>query len=415
MELFYILLVLLVVTRAFGELAIRAGQPALVGELIGGVTLGAIVHAWSDWFPMLSTIGDEPVFRAVTDLGMFFLMLLGGVELRYRDLAQGSWSSLLVALGGMFAPLGVGIALALAFLPESDVKFVQALLVGTALAVTAVPVTIRVLMDLGKLQTPAGRTIVSAAIVDDVLSLMLLAILTGLIRAGQVPAPWELARLLLQVLAFFAITLVIGKFVFPKVGPLVSSFQAAEFEFSALLVAGLAFAVLAEWLGLHFILGAFIAGLFFGRDTAGTKTYVEVQRKVTAVTSGFLAPIFFASIGLHLDLTAVTQAPVFLLLLIMAAFLSKIVGASIPAWVTGMSLQDAVAVGVGMSGRGAVELIIVGVAARAGLFSQPEPTPAIVRSLFSAIALVAILTTLATPPLLAVIYGRSDDVPTEKS
>jgi Kef-type K+ transport system membrane component KefB len=420
MEILVALLVVLVVTRAFGEIAIRLGQPALVGELISGIALGLALRQYTDASPLLDYysspaqpavfhLADDPVFVALTDLGIFFLMLHGGIELRAGDLAKASWRALLVAVCGLVLPLAIGFGIGWGFLPKSEFKVAQCLFVGTALAITAVPVTIRVLMDLGKLDSAAGSIIVSAAIFDDILSLLLLAILTAVIDQGQFPDAAGMAALAGNIVLFFAATVLIGRFAFPSVGRILRRFETSEFEFTALVVVALAFAVLAELMGLHFILGAFIAGLFFENRVAGSATYDDVQRKVSAVTMGFLAPLFFASIGLHLDLSAVTTVPVFLTLLIACAFLSKLVGAGVPAYWTGLSKRDALAVGVGMSGRGAVELIIAGIALRAGLFSQPDPAPPVIANMFSAVVIVAIVTTVAVPVLLKFVFDSVDD------
>lgn len=404
MEILYTLLVLLLVARAFGEIAERFGQPALVGELISGMALGIAVNAWADALPILAGLGEDPVFQALTDLGVFFLMLMGGIELLPQELAKASGRSLLVAVCGLLLPLAAGFGLAFCFLPDSEFRVPQCLFVGTAMAITAVPVAIRVLMDIGRLNSPAGSLIVSAALIDDVLSLLLLAILTAVIANGAFPSLGELALLTLNIGFFFAVTTLIGLAVLPRIGRWITWAHQDEFEFSALLLVALGFAVLAEALHLHFILGAFLAGLFFRRRTAGRKVYEDVKQKVSAVTSGFLAPIFFASIGLHMTFGALTESPLFLGLLIVVAFLSKLVGAGVPAYLSGMSRRDACGVGVAMSARGAVELIIADIALRAGLFSKPTPTPPEVTSLFSAIVIMAVVTTIATPIVLRRIY-----------
>lgn len=411
MELVVALLVVLVMTRAFGEVAVRLGQPALVGELLSGVALGLLLRSYNEASPLLEYYGaparptvlqlaDDPVFVALTDLGIFFLMLHGGIELRARDLAKASWRALVIAVSGMTLPLAMGYAVGLWFLPASDLRTAQCLFLGTTLAITAVPVTIRVLMDLNALDTGAGSLIVSAAIFDDVLSLLLLAVLTTLIEQGHVPSIFGTAALAFRILVFFAVTAAIGRYLIPPTGRFLRFFKTAEFEFTALIAVALAFAAFAELLGLHFILGAFLAGLFFERHVAGTATYEDVHRKVAAVTTGFLAPLFFASIGLQFNTDAIAAVPVFLGTLVACAFVSKLIGAGLPAYLFGMTGRESLIVGVGMSGRGAVELIVAGVALRAGLFAAPTPPPPVVANMFSAVVAVAVVTTLAVPILL---------------
>jgi len=261
------------------------------------------------------------------------------------------------------------------------------------------------IIDLGKLDTPSGQIIISAAVFDDVLSLLLLACLTALIGAGEVPGALEFAVLALKIMVFFAITIAVGFYFFPWGGKFLKKVKEKELDFSAMLVAALAFSVLAEALGLHFIMGSFVAGVFFGRKTINNRTYERVRSKVSATTFGFLAPIFFASVGLNLNIEAVFEVPLFVLLLIVAAFLGKLIGSGGAAYVFGMSRPEATAVGVGMSARGAVELVIADIALQAGLFSPPDVVSPILSNLFSAVVIMAIFTTVATPILLKRIYS----------
>ena len=397
MEILYVLLVLLIATRAFGEVAVRMGQPALVGELLAGVALGMIVVENGATFPILAELPENPVFAAVTDLGIFFLMLMAGLELRPKKLAEASGRSVVIAVGGLVLPLALGIGLGLATLPESELRIAQSLFLGVALAITAVPVSVGVLLSLGRLDTAVGRTIVSAAIVDDVLSLLLLALLTAVLETGQVPDTGSLLLLGGKVALFFALAVPAGLYLFPWLGRRVAALHGDEFEFSFLVAIGLAYAVLAEALSMHFLIGAFLAGLFFVRNTIDEETYEDVFRKVSALTHGFLAPVFFASIGIHLHGGALLDAPLFLLVLLVAATAGKLLGAGIPARLGGMDRRDALAVGFGMNARGAVELIVADVAFRAGLFALPDPPGPIVASLYSAVVITAIVTTLATP------------------
>ena len=406
MEIFYVLLILLVITRAFGEVAVRLGQPALVGELLAGIALGAAIRFSPSSFPVMHAIPENEVFTAITDLGIFFLMLMAGLEMRPQEVAEKSKGAMLIALGGFIIPLLVGFSLGWLFLPQSNVRMAQALFIGTALAITAVPVAAKVLMDLDKLRSTAGKMIVSAAIIDDILGLLLLAVLTAVIRTGEMSDPAGLLWLAGQILLFMGIVTAIGLYILPRLERVFHHSVSEEFEFSILLVVAFGFAVLAEALQMHFILGAFVAGLFFTKRTMDSDVFEGVQSRISGITAGFLAPIFFASIGLHLDVAAFTSIPLFLLVLIVVAVLCKLVGAGLPAYWIGLSGKDSLIVGVGMSGRGAVELIIADIALRAGLFSHPDPTPAIVANLFSAIVIMAVVTTLITPIGLRFIVSQ---------
>ena len=400
MSIIYILLVLLIVTRIFGEISERLGQPALLGELISGICLGVIVHHFDQSFPVLSNLADNEVFSSITDLGIFFLMLLGGMELQPVKLLKASKGALLVATFGMLIPMALGLGFGYVTLPESVLRNSQILFLGTVMAVTAVLESVKALMDLGKLDSRIGQLIVSSAVIDDTLSLILLAVLTGILQTGSAPSLMMLALLLGKVVLFFLITGILGHYLFPRVGKLLKKSRAEEFEFSMLLVTAMAYALLAEELGMHFILGAFIAGLFFRKKTINENTYDDIMLKVKGLTTGFFAPIFFASIGLHLELIAFQEIPGFVLALILIACIGKVLGAGISARLVGLSTREAAAVGIGMNARGAVELIIADIALRAGMFSAPTPTPPVISYLFSAVVIMAIATTLMTPPAL---------------
>jgi len=390
--------------------AVRLGQPALVGELVAGITLGTIVANYTGLAPDLSGLEQNPVFGSLTDLGMFFIMLYAGVELQPSKLIEYSKGAISVAIGGMVLPMAMGIGLAWVFLPQSDAFLAQSIFLGTALAITAVPATVRILMDLGKLESPSGQIIVSAAVFDDILSLVLLTWLTAMIGSNSdigvsAAGGFEFGAILFKVLTFFAITTVVGLFVFPFGGKFMRAIQQKEYEFTALLVGALAFSVLAEMLELHFIIGAFIAGLFFDRKTIDESAYDAVLEKTSAMTYGFLAPIFFASVGLNLDLSALFNVPIFVLCLLVVAFAGKFLGAGLAAYWVGLSKREAAAVGAGMSARGAVELVIADIALKAGLFDNLIETSPVVEHIFSAVVIMAVVTTLVTPALLKRIYA----------
>jgi Kef-type K+ transport system membrane component KefB len=404
-----IILILLVVTRVFAEFAERAKLPALVGELVAGIILGYLILRFQGLVPTLWSAANSELFVALADLGMFFLMLLAGIRMEPLDFAQSSKSAVLIALGGMFLPVSAGFVLGVLVLPDSPFKIAQCLFLGVALAITAVPVAVRMFMDLGGLESRVGKAVIAAALWDDVLSLFLMALLLAAIGNGGGGA-FSLAALLPvvgKVMLFFAITIPIGLFVFPFIGRHFRLLSFPEVDFSMLLIAALAYAVLAEYLELHLIIGAFMAGMFFHPKVVDAEIYERVEQQMSGLTRGFLAPIFFVSVGFHLDFSSVSEVPVFVIVLTLLALASKLIGSGFPAYWAGFSRRESVLVGVGMSGRGAVELVIAGVALEAGLFLQPDPPGVIVQSLFSAIVIMAIVTTVATPIVLRMLWKPS--------
>jgi len=409
MELLYVLLILLVVTRMCSELAVRAQQPALVGELVGGVLIGAAVAAFASDSAPLAQLDSDETFQAVLDLAVFFLMLHAGIEMRPRDLAKASKWAVPIALGGMIVPLALGYGLGWWWLPDSQWKPAQSLFLGVALAITAVPVAVKVLMDLGRLQSRIGQVVVAAAVTDDVISLILLAVLTSVLTTDNAIGVALLARIAFSVVAFFAIAGLISRYLLPRAGVLLRWLTLEHAEFSILIVFGLALAVLAEALGMHFLIGAFSAGVVFTRQVVGEDTYEMLREQTRALTVGFLAPVFFASIGIHLNIAAVLEAPLFLLLLVLVATAGKVMGAGLMARISGFSNRNSLAIGAAMNARGAVEIIIADIALRAGLFDRPVPTPPAIDYLFSAVVIMAIATTLASPIALRALLGKAGD------
>ncbi len=408
MDILYLILVLLVATRVFAELAERIHVPAIVGELMAGVALGLLLGAFQDRLPVLWSATQSETYESIVNLGMFFLMLLAGIRMEPFDFARTSKTAILVALGGMAVPVGAGLALGAIVLPESPLKIVQCLFLGVALAITAVPVAVRIFLDVGELDTRVGKTVIAAALWDDLISLFLLALLIAAMSGGGVAAFSASDALLLlgKVALFFAVTIPVGMWVFPLVGRYFRYLRFPEVDFSMLLIAALAYATFAERMEMHFIIGAFLAGMFFHPGTVPQDIYDRVEEQMSGITRGFLAPIFFVSVGLHLDFSAIAATPVFLVVLILIALLSKFVGAGLPAYWVGLSRLEALMVGVGMSGRGAVELIVAGVALQAGLFLQPSPPPPIVASLYSSIVIMALVTTVLTPLILRRLIAR---------
>ena len=249
----------------------------------------------------------------------------------------------------------------------------------------------------------------AAATFDDVLGLFVLAILTAMIEAGSIPDIATLALMLSKVVAFFAIAVALGVHVYPRFSRRLKAMQAAAFEFSALIGVALAYGLLAELLGIHWVLGVFMAGLYFEPARVGRRAYLEIKLIVAAVTGGFLGPLFFASIGLGVDLRAAVTVPGFLALLIAIAVGAKMIGSGLPALWAGMSRRDAAAVGTGMVARGATELVVISIAAEAGLFATGDSSDPVTANLYSALVLMAVVTTLITPILLRLILPAAKD------
>jgi Kef-type K+ transport system membrane component KefB len=400
-DLFLPLLVLLVATRVVGELAARLGQPRLVGEIVAGLALGLAARSGlALHLPVLAELGHSRPVELVAELGVFFMILDAGIDAHARELVQNSRTAIAAAVGGMGIPLFGGIALTWLWLPEPHLA--PALAVGVALSTTAVPVTARVLGGLGLTHSRMGQVVISAAVVDDVLGLVALGLLTSLLETGSVPTAGAMTVLVAKVGVFFALATLLGVFVEDRLDQLLNREHTVEGALSSLLITATLFAVLAESLGMHFIMGPFLAGVFFEPARFGQDLYIRVGRTVRRVSEGFLAPVFFASIGLQLDLAAMQAIPGFLVLLVGFAFLGKLLGAGVPARLGGLGPRESLGVGISMCARGAVGLIVCDVAQRAGAF---DGTDEVSRNLFSAVVLTAIVTTVLAPVLLRTVVG----------
>jgi Kef-type K+ transport system membrane component KefB len=406
LEILLELLVLLLVARAFGEAAERLGQSASVGELLAGMMLALAATLWGNDIAVLAALAGSEALGHAASLGIFFLVLLAGVELEPREMADASGGAFLVALGGMAVPLGAGFLIGWLLLPESALKDAQALVIGVAMAITAIPATVKVFAEFDLLHTRLGETVVSAALFDDVFGLVLLALVTAIIQTNSIPDPLALVWLLVKVAGFFAITIALGVHVYPKVSRRLQAARAAALEFSALVVVALAYGVLAEALGMHWIMGAFMAGLFFEPSRVGKAAYDNMKFITTAISGGVLGPLFFAYIGLQVDLSALLAVPLFVILLSLVAFLGKFVGAGVPALWIGLQRPEALMVGVGMASRGAVELVVLGIVLEAGLFRQSSDGEPLVTHLFSALVIMAVVNTLLSPLLLRILSKR---------
>lgn len=278
-ELLIVILIAVILARFVGELMERAGYMALLGELLAGVVLGVIITLAP--LPYLDSFIGNEVFKAIASLGMFFLMLMlmAGMEMDIKELPKASKVGLLVALGGVVLPLGLGYVLGLVFLPESGYKVIQSLFLGIALSITAIPALSRVLIESKQIHTKLGHTIMNAAIMDEILGLILVTVLTTMIIAGSEPKAGEFGLLIGKVVGFFVLALAIGQFLMPYLGRQLHKLKSKEIEFSIALAIALAFGFVAEYVGMHFIIGALIARMFLREGTFGAKVVSDLESK----------------------------------------------------------------------------------------------------------------------------------------
>jgi Kef-type K+ transport system membrane component KefB len=394
------LVLVLAAAKLGGEVTVRLGQPAVLGELVAGVVMGNLSLVG---YSGLDSLWTSPSLDMLARLGVLVLLFEVGLESTVGQMLKVGAPSLLVAILGVVTPFGLGWAASAWLLPDAGV-YVHAF-VGATLCATSVGITARVFQDLGRLQTSEARIILGAAVIDDVMGLVVLAVVSGTITAASTDAVFSygaIALIVLKAAAFLAGSLIVGVYLSPRLFGLASSLRAH----GVLLALGLAWCFLLSWLsnliGLAPIVGAFAAGLiledvhyrsFMDR---GEHTLDELIRPISA----FLAPVFFVLMGLRTDLRAFAAPGVLGLALVLtvAAVLGK-QACSLGVWRKGV---DKLTVGIGMIPRGEVGLIFANI----GLGLTIDGHPVVDRNTFSALVVMVILTTLVTPFALKVSLGR---------
>jgi Kef-type K+ transport system membrane component KefB len=388
------LAVLVVVAKAGGLLAERWGQPSVLGELLAGIGLGNLLPLLAGGEEGIAFVQAEPTLRVLAELGILILLFDVGLEADLRALVRVGPSSTLVALIGVVAPFGLGWVAAAWLLPETPA--LVHVFVGASLTATSVGITARVLKDLGMTRSREGQTILGAAILDDVLGLVVLSVVSGAATAAAGTAalsPLAVGGILLRAALFLGLTVGLAHFVS---GPIVR-LAGATGRRGVLLILGLALcfslAFVAELVGLADIIGAFAAGLLLDPYGRGVRTAEEAVTlsELLGPLSELFVPLFFVLIGIqvHLgsffDLRVVGLAAV-LTLCALAGKLACALG------VVGSGV-DRLAVAVGMVPRGEVGLIFAGIGASLIIGGEPLLS----QGIFSALVLMVLITTLLTP------------------
>ncbi|HET6745657.1 MAG TPA: cation:proton antiporter [Candidatus Limnocylindria bacterium] len=374
-QLFAILLAAKIGDEVFKRLA----QPTVIGEILGGVVVGpAVLNVYQ--------VNAETTLFA--EIGVVLLLFQVGVETRLGDLLKVGGTAMAVGLLGVALPLAGGFALgwALGYALEVNV------FLAAALTATSVGITSRVLGDIGALGTLSGRVILGAAVIDDVLAMLILAFAGGL-AAGAVSG-WQIATLVLLAVAFIGIVLLGGTQLLARRPSLLTDPEFASTPFLPGMILMLGLAALAALIGLAAIIGAFLAGMVVGESSEKHALEEEV-----APVAAFFTPFFFGFIGAQVDLAALASLPVIFLLLALTAIAvaTKFVGAFLGALRAGPA--RATLIGLGMVPRGEVGIVIAGLGLTAGAISG---------ELYSVVVGMAILTTLMVPPLLPAAARRAE-------
>lgn len=383
-HLLAVLVALLAATKVLGLLAQRFGQPSVVGELVAGIILGQSLLGVLD--------PADPVIHTLAELGVIVLLFEIGLSTDIRALLGVGREAMGVAVVGVALPfaLGYGVCtlLGLPTLPS--------IVAGAALTATSIGISSRTLSDLGQLRSSEGQIVLGAAVIDDVIGLVILSVVGGIV-GGVALSVWGIAATTAIAVGFIAVALFLGSLVVPPFFRFIDRLEAA----GTLGVAGLAFAFLLAWLaslaGSATIIGAFAAGIILHN----TPQRVRIESSTTTLGL-FFVPIFFAAVGAEVALGAFSDLRVVAVgsALLAVALVGKIAAGYAPFWFKGRKLL----IGVAMVPRGEVGLIF----AQMGL-----ATAALTSELFSAVTMMVLATTLLTPPLLAYMIRSEPHTPDE--
>jgi len=377
-HLLVVLAALLVTAKLLGAMAQRLGQPAVLGELLAGVVLGASVFGLLD--------PTDPAIEALSELGVIVLLFEIGLNTDLRSMTRVLGTATTVAIVGVVLPLVLGYAAVVGLL---GLDKIPALVCAAALTATSVGISARVLSDIGQLKSREGQVVLGAAVLDDIAGLIVLSVVTGVVSGGS----WSVAGIVLTTVisvGFVAAALTVGPLL---ARPLFSSIKAIRAP-GTLAVVALAFALvlsaIAAAVGSAVILGAFAAGMILNTTVERT----EIERATTTL-GHFLVPIFFASVGAAVKLSAFTDPSTLAVaaLLIVVGVIGKFLAAYAPWWFRG----NKPLIGVAMIPRGEVGLIF----AQMGL-----ATRSISPSQFSALTLMVLVTTFLAPPVLARVGAK---------
>ena len=392
---------MLVMGRLFAEIARRFKQPAVVGELIAGIIIGPTVLGLiqPDWFQFLFPTGSASgvVLAGLVQVAVIMLLFIAGLEVDLHIVWQQGRQSILTSLLGLIIPFLFGFILPYAFseffgIAEAQDHLTFALFMGTAMAISALPVIVRILMDLNLFKSKIGLLVVASAMIDDVIGWLIFSVILSMIGKGGDKMPF-ISTLLLAI-GFTAFMLTIGRGVFNRVLPWMNKKMAwpgGVLSVSlALCFMGAAF---TEYIGIHAIFGAFIIGVSLGDSEHFSERAKEI---VHQFINNIFAPLFFVSIGLRVNFA--TNFDFWLtLIIIIIAFAGKILGAGLGTRLGGFSWRESWAAGFGLNARGAMEIILGIVALENGLINE---------KVFVSLVIMALVTSMSSGPLMKWMLRR---------
>ena len=379
--------IIMLSTKVFGLTSERVHMPQVVGALVAGVLVGPSCLGW---------VGETDFLIKTAEIGVIILMFNAGLDTDLEELKSTGFASFIIAVIGVIVPLigGIGCYLLFANNPSDPFNMLKAAFIGVVLTATSVSITVETLREMGKLKSKVGTAILGAAVIDYILGIVVLTVLTGFTDPTVQPL-----LVFGRIVAFFIFVLVVGLIMnkaFIKMDQLWHKHR--RIAIYALAFAFLMSYIAERFFGIADITGAYFAGIVMC-SLSDTRDYVASKTNVLGYM--LFSPLFFASIGIKTDLEGLTGTLVlFAVVLTVVAILSKIIGCGLGARLMGFQTYDAFSIGLGMVSRGEVALIVAQKGAQAGLIDE---------SMFPAIVLVVIVTTLITPILLK--FGMKRETP----
>lgn len=394
LQILIFIAILVLLSKALGGLCGRIGLPVVLGELLAGVALGpTLINVWRfSWFSGVShvtggSVSLPAVITVLADVGVCVLMFLAGLEtdidMMKSTVAPAFWS----ATAGVVLPLAGGAALSLV----AGFTWREAIFIGTILTATSVSITAQTLMNLGRMRSKVGSTILGAAVIDDVMGLIALSLVIAMEanNGGRGSGGWLYAAATIgRVLVFTAVMLWAGPWLVRTIFRHARHLRGPHVAVAVALSLAFLFGFLAQYVGgMAAITGAYLAGLFI----AATPIHKEIIGDLRSMTNSFFGPLFFVSVGLEVDGWQLFRHPGFFVLIFLVAALGKVLGCGLGSLVKGFSPRDALTIGVGMIPRGEVGLITASIGFSAGLVSS---------EVYSLVVVLVLATTLVTPVLL---------------
>ncbi len=398
------LVALLIGGRLGGELMQRLGQPPVIGQIIAGVLLGPSVLGalapglWHELFPPVAQ--QQAMLDAVSQLGILLLLLITGMETDLSVFRDARRPAISVSLSGVIVPFLCGSLLGAllpdSMLPHPERRLITTLFLGTALSISSVKIVALVVRDLGFLRRTVGQVILAASILDDTIGWIVMSVTFGLALHGAIDLSGAMHSILGAAL-FLALSLTVGRRVVFGVLRWSNDTLASEMAniTTIVVITGL-LALLTNALGVHFVLGGFVAGLLLGQSPMLTR---QLSAQLRGLIIGLFMPVFFTLVGLTIDVAALAQARFLWLTLALIALASagKFFGAFIGGRFGGLTHAESFAVGCGMNARGSTEVIVASIGLQLGALNL---------HLFTAIVAMAVVTTMAMPPMLRWAFGR---------